>query len=174
MKVLFKNNTIYTTEEYNRFLLFHDRKYRLSYNLYSLSVFFLFIFCSIVNFLYYNIDLGILFLLTAFGFIAYRVFRPFFLVNKESNIKKVTSRLENTYYFYKDYFYVTNRNTDFNYNYHKLYRVFETKDCFYLYIDKDYAFLLSKKTFLIGLPDDFSNFIRKKMLFKYRKNIKNF
>ena len=48
-------------------------------------------------------------------------------------------------------------------------KVFETKDYFYLYLDEDTAFLVSKSGFKIGTPKDFSEFIKKKCIFKYSK-----
>ena len=51
----------------------------------------------------------------------------------------------------------------------KLYKVFETKDYFYLYINPDYAMLVNKNSFEIGTSDDFRKFIKKKCLLKYRK-----
>ena len=53
--------------------------------------------------------------------------------------------------------------------YFKLYKVFETQDYFYLYLDEDTAFLVSKSGFKIGTPKDFSEFIKKKCIFKYSK-----
>ena len=52
--------------------------------------------------------------------------------------------------------------------YFKLYKIFEVKDYFYLYINKDYALMLDKKGFKIGTVDEFRNFIKKKSLFKYK------
>ena len=46
--------------------------------------------------------------------------------------------------------------------YSKFYRVFETDDFFYLYIDRTHAFLLNKLTFKNNNPSDFSAFIKKK------------
>ena len=53
--------------------------------------------------------------------------------------------------------------------YFKLHKVFETKDYFYLYLDEDTAFLVSKSGFKLGTPKDFSEFIKKKCIFKYSK-----
>lgn len=54
--------------------------------------------------------------------------------------------------------------------YYKLYKIYETKTFFYLYIDNDHAFLINKSGFVRGLSDDFSKFINKKCLFKYKSS----
>ena len=59
-----------------------------------------------------------------------------------------------------------------NYNvisYYKLYKIFETENFFYLYIDKTHSFVLNKHGFLIGNSNDFSTFIKKKCKLKYHK-----
>ena len=53
--------------------------------------------------------------------------------------------------------------------YYKLKKVFETKKYFYLYIDKRHAFILDKNGFKKGDITTFSDFIKKKCLFKYKK-----
>ena len=55
------------------------------------------------------------------------------------------------------------------YPYLKLYKVFETQDYFYLYIDEEHAALVNKKGFKIGNVEAFTDFIKKKCLFKYSK-----
>ena len=51
----------------------------------------------------------------------------------------------------------------------KLHKVFETKEYFYLYVNEDTAFLVSKNGFKLGNSNDFSEFIKKKCLLKYSK-----
>ena len=70
-----------------------------------------------------------------------------------------------TFNFYKFYFEIDKTRV----YYFKLHKVFETKDYFYLYLDEDTAFLVSKSGFKIGTPKDFSEFIKKKCMFKYSK-----
>ena len=83
-------------------------------------------------------------------------------MQKELNSKKETGFI---FTFYKNYFTI-NKKTIY---YFKLFKVFETKDYFYLYIDEDTAALVSKKGFEIGTAEEFSNFIRKKCLLKFSK-----
>ena len=67
-----------------------------------------------------------------------------------------------TFNFYKFYFEIDKTRV----YYFKLHKVFETKDYFYLYLDEDTAFLVSKSGFKLGTPKDFSEFIKKKCIFK--------
>ena len=70
-----------------------------------------------------------------------------------------------TFSFYKFHFSVEKKT----FSYLKLYKVFETKDYFYLYLDEENAILVSKKGFKLGTSKEFSEFIKKKCLFKYSK-----
>ena len=53
--------------------------------------------------------------------------------------------------------------------YLNLRKVFETKDFFYLYLDKTHAFIINKKNFSIGTSLDFSRFIKKKCFLRFKK-----
>ena len=48
----------------------------------------------------------------------------------------------------------------------KLYKIYETNDFFYLYINKDHAFLLEKNTFTKGDISTFYIFVKRKIWFK--------
>lgn len=74
--------------------------------------------------------------------------------------------MKNTYVFYDKYMQIINSSNNIKLNYYKLYKVFETKNYFYLYINKNYSFVLSKDGFSIGNPDDFYKFIKKKTWYK--------
>jgi len=67
--------------------------------------------------------------------------------------------------FYKFYFKIEQKV----YPYLKLYKVFETKEYFYLYVNEENAVLVNKKGFKIGTTEEFTEFIKKKCLFKYHK-----
>ena len=54
--------------------------------------------------------------------------------------------------------------------YYKIYKAYENKDFIYLYINKDYAFILEKSGFLIGDADLFKKFIKNKIKFKFKGN----
>ena len=53
--------------------------------------------------------------------------------------------------------------------YYKLYRVFETKNYFYLYLDKTNILVLDKSGFLLGTIQDFKRFMKHKMWLKFKE-----
>lgn len=166
MNKLFENTTTYTSDVYREFVEFHNKKYNLNYNLYTLFMLALIVFCMVLQFSYSNVSLGILFLLIMIVFLIWRVFHPFFFVKKEANSDKVKKQLTNTYSFYDNYIEIKNDNDSFNLRYFKLHKVFETENNFYLYINKNYSFVLDKNGFSIGNPDLFYDFIKKKIWYK--------
>ena len=106
----------------------------------------------------------LIFLLVLIGFIFTRFYFPIRRLKKTKNNIKKKSTSTHTFLFYNYYLKVDIETL----YYFKLYKVFETKDCFYLYINQDYALMLDKKGFKIGTVDEFRNFIKKKCLFKYK------
>ena len=61
---------------------------------------------------------------------------------------------------------IKNNNTIIKMKYYKLYKVFETETSFYLYINKNYSYVLDKNCFSIGKAEDFYRFIKKKLWYK--------
>lgn len=169
MNSLFKNITTYSPELYQEFQSFHHNKYSFSYQFYTLFIMVLLLFCAIVNFSGNNMVLGLFFLLIFSCFIGWRFLYPSFLVRKESTSKKITTKMKNTFSFYKNYIHIRNKEGAFRFYYYRLYRVFETKNYFYLYYNKNHSFVLSKDGFCLGTSEDFATFIHKKALFKYTK-----
>lgn len=165
MKPLFKNITIDNSKIYKEFINFHDKKFGFRYNSYNIIIIILLlysIFLAITNkqFLLLFLFIGML----AF-IILFRIYLP--IKRQHQDEKKYSENKENkiSYEFYKYYFKIQ----DVEYYYYKLYKVFETTDYFYLYISEQTAFLISKNGFQIGTSQEFSNFIKKKCLLKYRK-----
>ena len=151
-EILFKNITKYNSKNYNQFIEFQIKNISLMdyRNIKKLNIPFLFLFVALL-----------------IGFLLWRIYFPMKRYQKTqkklSNIKEASY----TFSFYNLYFLLDKKAI----YYFKLYKVFETKDYFYLYINPDYAMLVSKSGFELGSAEDFSKFIRKKCLFKYRKTI---
>ena len=165
MKPLFKNITIYNSKNYNQFVKFHGDKFSLSYNFCTIIVTILLIYCIIINTIYKNILLALLFLIALILFYMFRMYIPMKKYQKTKKHYAKTKENKFTFSFYK--FYFTVEKTPFLYL--KLYKVFETKDYFYLYIDAENAILVAKDGFKIGSANEFSEFIKKKCLFKYSR-----
>lgn len=163
-KILYKNITTYTNSNYAQFLNFHNDKYGASYDFYTIIMSILFCYCIIVNIKNKNVLSTLIFLFVLIGFIFTRFYFPIRRLKKTKNNIKKKSTSTHTFLFYNYYLKVDIETL----YYFKLYKVFETKDCFYLYINQDYALMLDKKGFKIGTVDEFRNFIKKKCLFKYK------
>ena len=165
MKPLFKNTTKYNSKNYQQFVEFHNKKYSFSHNAYTGIMTSLLVYCLILNIIQKNFLFMLLFFALLIVFLLFRIYLPMkrykdtqkhYKENKESNF---------TFSFYNHYFTLN----DYTFYYFKLYKVFETKDYFYLYVDDENAALVSKNGFDIGTTEEFSKFIKKKCLLKYSK-----
>lgn len=163
MKPLFKNETKYTQKNYELFLDFHNKKYSFSQSAYIIIMVILLIYCIIFNVIQKNISFVLLFFALLLLLFFLKIYLPIKRYKKTQ--KQIKKNSTFTFNFYNLYFTVNN-NTFY---YFKLYRVFETKDYFYLYVNEDNAALISKDGFKIGNAEDFSKFIKKKCFFKYHK-----
>lgn len=167
MEIRFKNTTEYNLEEYKKFVQFHAKKYNLKYNLYTLFVLVLLVFCMVLQFSYNNIALGFLFILITICFLGYRVFHPLFLTKKEATSKKIKNHMKNTYTFYDKFVVISNETGKVKLKYSHFYKVFEDSDRFYLYLNKNYSYILLKNNFSIGNSNEFFAFIKKKLWIKF-------
>ena len=165
MKPLFKNITIYNSKNYNQFIKFHGEKFNFSYNMYTFFMLALMLYCIILNILQKNILLFLLFLAIFALTIVFRMVWPVKRYQKTKKKFAQNKQTSITINFYKFYFKIDENI----YTYLKLYKVFETKDYFYLYIDEQNAVLVNKNGFKVGTEKEFTEFIKKKCLFKYSK-----
>ena len=165
MKPLFKNTTIYNSENYKQFVQFHGKKFSFSYNAYNVVMLILLFYCIILSIVEKNIPLVLLFLALTVFLILFRIYWP--TKRHEKTKKKYSENKESSFTtsFYKFYFTIDDKTL----YYFKLYKIFETQDYFYLYVDYENAVLVSKSGFEIGTAEEFTNFIKKKCLLKYSK-----
>ena len=168
MKVLYKNKTKYTKETYAKYLQFHQNKFGTKYRFITILIIVLLCFFIITNFKYANKTTGFILLLALLVFCLYRFFQPISLVKKELKTEKFEKEKEFTFKFYEKYFTISDGTQIDKYYYWKLYKVFNTKDYYYFYLDRKYAFLINKNGFTLGNEKDFSNFIKTKCLFRYK------
>lgn len=172
MKILFKNITTYSENEYKKFLKFHTKKFGYYYTFTSIVTLILILFCVIISIKYKNFNLCILFIFAFVSYLIYSFFYPIKKIEKELNSDKISNSQTFTFVFYKYYFKIIGHKRNLNFPYFKLYKIFETKDFFYLYSNKNHSFALSKNGFKIGNSKNFSKFITKKCLFKFKKDNK--
>lgn len=167
MEIRFQNTSTYTLEAYKKFIEFHNRKYNFKYNAYTFFIICLCLFCMVLQFRYGNIGLGILFILILVGFIFYRILHPLFFIKKEANSSKIKNQTTNIYTFYDDFVIIKSEEKEAKLSYYKFYKVFETKDRFYLYLNKNYAYILFKNNFSIGESKQFMPFMKKKLWHRF-------
>lgn len=167
MKILFKNITKYNAKNYNQFIKFHSEKFNFSYNMYNIIMTILLMYCIVLNIIQKNILLILLFFSLLIVLFLVRIYFP---IKRYQKTKKLYSKNkeENFCFTFYNFYFSVNKKA---FPYFRLYRVFETKDYFYLYINEDNAILLNKNGFKIGTAKEFSEFIKKKCLFKYKKEI---
>ena len=163
MKILFKNSTKYTRERYDAFNEFHKNKYGKKIIFKSIML----LICAIYILIFNIIIKNWLFLLT----IAIILIILFYISNrKENDRKKRINKLNKfTFYFYPRHIKIKCGRKFDRIKYFQLYKVFETKDYFFLYTDEKHSLIISKEGFEIGTARGFSTFIKKKCLLKYRK-----
>ena len=166
MKILFKNKTKYTKQAYEKYLQFHQNKYGHKYKFNTIVIILLLCFCIMTNLTYYNYVTCILLFIVLAIFCFYRFFYPAKKVEKELKTEKFQNEKEFTFKFYDSFFTISNNEFIDKIRYYKLHRVYETDDFFYLYINKDHAFLLQKSCFSIGNPSQFLKFLKKKNWYK--------
>lgn len=168
MKTLFKNRTKYSKEVYEQFLQFHQNKFGIRYKFYTIIILILIFFCISMQVKTHNYDLAIIFCIAFSIFFLWRFLHPIDEVKKELQSDKIVKEKEFSFVFFEDCFEVHEKRNYEKFKYYKLYRFYETENFFYLYIDKNHAFLLDKGNFLIGDCSDFARFIKRKKNFFFK------
>lgn len=168
-EILFKNETKCTKQEYEDFLESYSKEYIASETVYTISNIIFFSVCVLGSVLYKEYTLTVFLIIGIILYILYKFVRPNLRIKKERNSDKIKFEFLNTFLFYKNYFSVENKDGNAIINYFNLYKVVETESHFYIYISRDYAFIISKKGFIDSTSYDFSDFIQKKVKFKYKK-----
>lgn len=166
--ILFKNETKYTQKEYEIFLDVYQKEFEVSECVYSIVYFIFLTICLILSLFNKLYLLSVFLILTIIIYIWYKFIRPNQFIEKERKSDKFRYEYINEYTFYKRYFCIENKQGKATILYFKLYRVVETKTNFYLFIDRNYALIILKNSFLKGNAEDFSKFIKRKTGLKYK------
>lgn len=172
MEKLFENKTKYSQKEYDIFLKSYEEEYATSDKAYMTFYILFFGLCMILAFKEREFILAISLLIGLGIYLWYKIIRPFKAVEKDKKSQKLSGSFINKYEFFKNYFRVENPEGEAQIFYFKLYRVVETKSYFYIYISRQYAFIVSKLGFTEGKSEDFSKFIKKKVFSRYKNRIK--
>ncbi len=168
LKILFKNTTKYTKSIYDTFLDFHRKKYYCTYTAYTLLVITFILFFLILQIKFHNHAFAFMVCCGLTFFIFWRFFRPVSEISKEYKSDKIQKQKLFTFKFYDKLFIVQDNKQFSEIKYYQLYKVFETDDFFYLYIDKTHSFLLDKSCFKENNPNDFSEKKKKKCWWTYQ------
>lgn len=167
MEILFKNKTKYTKTVYQKYLQFHQNKYGNKYKFTTGTTILLICFCIIANLKYLNFYTSFLLIIALIAFCFYKFFYPIKKVKKEFKTEKFEQEKEFCFTFYEKFFIIDTGKNSQQLKYWSLYKIHETEDFFYLYINKDHAFLLNKNSFTIGDTSKFLKFLKKKTWYKF-------
>lgn len=170
MKILFKNTTQYTKEKYNDLVEFHKEKYgrKIVFRIIALMLCFIYI----VTFNIINKNWILLLVVAGIIIILYIIKNYKEKKQTQKRNKAINKKKEFTFIFYKRYIKLKYARKYDIIPYFKIYKIFETKEYFYIYTDENHSLILSKDGFEIGTPRKFTEFIKKKCPLKYR-NEKN-
>ena len=168
MKVLFKNRTKYTKQVYDTFLQFHNQKYGSSYIFYTALVTILIFFCLGMNLKYKNFFTASIFLVIMIAFLLYRFIHPKKEIKKELKTDKIQKGKEFQFRFFEKNIEIVDKLELSKVKYFNIKHIYETDNYFYLYIDRNHAFLLDKTKFVIGNCEDFKIFIKHKCPFRFK------
>lgn len=168
MEILFKNVTTLNKDEYIELIKFHGQKNNFKYYLYTAIMGLILIIGMSYQIILRNYISLTLLALIFIGFLAYRFIEPYRKAEKEMKGEKVQGNLVNTYIFYDKNFVIKNKYGKDTFKYRKLFKVYENKNVFYLYINKEDVFIVEKNKFEIGNPYEFKEFIAKKVGYKFK------
>lgn len=166
MKVLFRNTTKYNKENCKEFINFHNNKYGKKELTKLIFITLIILYMIIFNIIYKN---WILFLVViAVGGVIYLVKK----YQTKRKAKKKNKVKVFTFYFYEKYFKIKYKRKFERLLYFQIHKVFETEKYFFLYLNEKSSLILNKDGFDIGTAEEFSKFIKSKVLFKYSNEIK--
>lgn len=162
MKPIFKNITKYSKEVYMKFLEFHNQKYGLKFQIYTFFFIILLIYCITINIIYSNIQAAILFIIVL-GLVIYkRYFSQIKIIKEELKSEQIEKENQFIFYFYEKYFKIRNKQLNYKVKYKQLYKIHQTEEYYYLYIDHTHSYILDKKGFTEGNAEEFYQFIKNK------------
>ena len=169
LDLLFKNVTTYSKKVYDEFSAFHKKHFSLRYHTYTFltAIFILISFKALIP----SFNYTLVFLLSMFlvVFLLWRFFRPIEEARKYDKNDKTIKEITYTFSFYEKYFKVSDKKEYSIFKYRDIYKIYETKQFFYLYIDRVHSLLIDKSNFKRGSSLEFKQFLIKKCPFKYKQ-----
>ena len=166
--LLFENKTRYTKKEYEKFLKSYREEHQLKENLYTFGMIIFWTSCMFLAFKTNEIFLGIAIIIGLIIFTLIKILKPAKNMQKAEKNEKLSGKFYNTYKFYNNYLKIENAEGKAQFYYYKLYSIVETKTNYYIYVSRNSAYIVSKMSFTKGNDKDFSKFIKRKLLIKYK------
>lgn len=167
MKILFKNTTEYSRENYKEFVKFHTEKFGtktiIKYGIIGVCLLYL----LIANLINKNWKFVGIFLII--GLVVYGLNKLMITTQTEERKKTMKNKKKFTFFFYDNYIKVKCGRRFERVRYFELYKIYKTDEYFFLYTDEDHSLILSKNGFEVGTPEAFDLFIKKKCPLKYKK-----
>ena len=116
-----------------------------------------------------EIKLGIVLVIAFCLYLFYKfVFIPK-KIKKQEQSNQLVKEYIITYTFFKNHFISKNEEKEASTSYFNIYKVIETKTNYYIYMSREYAFIISKDGFIKGKEEEFKEFIKKKVKLKYKQ-----
>lgn len=150
-EVLVKNETEYTYDRYlnlNKFNMYSAKRVSFVVLVVSICVIFL---CGIFMILLGQYSNAILYLVLSVIFTIFIFTLPKLQTKKIFNSDEILKEnIKNTFEFYSDKIKIRNKKSSSTLEYKDLYKAYETKDTFYLYLNRIQVLMISKDEFEIG------------------------
>lgn len=167
---LYQNDTTYTEDsfiQYNKFHMIGRKKTDIIYLV-------VLIIASIYLIIVGEVKaIGIAGLGIAVAFILLYFLLPKLTIRRLSKTDQTILNSKNHFSFYTNELIISNEVGSSKFPYDKLYRVYETEDFMYLYINDRQAFLVNKAGFDGDVTEEVSHFLKEKMGRKYIVRFKN-
>ena len=110
VKVLFKNKTRYTYDLYAKYSVFHNETNFVMNNLYNAVMVCGILFLIVMQVIHHNYEIVTLFGILLTVFVAWRLFYPMFIGQREVTSDKIAKEKEYTFTFYDNYFTIEDEN----------------------------------------------------------------
>lgn len=166
--LLFENKTRYTKKEYEKFLKSYREEHQLKENLYTFGMIIFWIICMYLAFKTNEIFLGIAIIIGLIIFTLIKILKPAKDMQRAEENEKLSGNFFSIYKFYNNHLKVENAEGKAQLYYYRLYSIVETKTNYYIYVSRNSAYIVSKMSFTKGNDKDFSKFIKRKLLIKYK------
>lgn len=171
-EILVKNETEYTYDRYlnlNKFNMYSAKKGSFIILIVSICVIFL---CGIFMILLGQYSNAILYLVLSVIFTIFIFTLPKLQTKKIFNSDEILKEnIKNTFEFYNDKIDIKNKKSSSTLEYKDLYKAYETKDTFYLYLNRIQVLMVSKDEFEIGDSEVLRKLLSEKIGKKYISKI---